>query len=51
MIKLWDIGMGKAITTLTNHKKGVRDMLVHPSEYTWVSGAADNLKVTIFALI
>ena len=45
MIKLWDIGMGKAITTLTNHKKAIRDMAIHPSEYTWVSGAADNLKV------
>jgi len=37
--------MGKAVHTLTNHKKAVRSLVVHHSEYTFASGAADNIKV------
>lgn len=44
-IKLWDIGMGKCVNTLTNHKKSIRAMVEHPTEYTFASAAADNLKV------
>ena len=29
---------------LTHHKKAVRALVSHPKEYTFVSGAADNLK-------
>lgn len=29
---------------LTHHKKGVRSVVFHPSEYSFVSGAADNIK-------
>lgn len=43
-IKLWDLAAGRAITTLTNHKKGVRALVKHPREFTFVSGAADTLK-------
>uniref|UniRef100_A0A6B2L2L4 Uncharacterized protein n=1 Tax=Arcella intermedia TaxID=1963864 RepID=A0A6B2L2L4_9EUKA len=43
-IKLWDLGMGKALTTLTNHKKSIRSMLIHPTEFSFVSAAADNVK-------
>lgn len=32
-VRLWDMGMGKSITTLTNHKKAVRAAAMHPSEY------------------
>lgn len=42
---LWDIIGGKAIKTITNHKKAVRSMAIHPTEYTFVTAAADNIKV------
>ncbi len=42
---MWDITMGKSIKTLTNHKKSVRSMVFHPSEFTFASGAPDNIKV------
>ncbi|GFE53381.1 WD G-beta repeat-containing protein protein [Babesia ovis] len=44
-VRLWDLAAGKTITTLTNHKKSVRALAVHPSEYTFCSAAADNVKV------
>lgn len=37
--------MGKCISTLTNHKKSVRSMQFHPNEYTFCSGASDNIKI------
>jgi len=43
-VKLWDLGMGKAVSTLTNHKKGVRAMSIHPTEFTFASASADNIK-------
>eukprot|EP01123_Difflugia_compressa_P015416 TRINITY_DN8633_c0_g1_i1.p1 TRINITY_DN8633_c0_g1~~TRINITY_DN8633_c0_g1_i1.p1 ORF type:complete len:258 (-),score=30.63 TRINITY_DN8633_c0_g1_i1:210-872(-) len=43
-IKLWDLGMGKVQATLTNHKKSIRSMLLHPTEFCFVSAAADNIK-------
>ena len=36
---------GRNISTLTNHKKAIRSMLFHHEEYTFASGAADNIKV------
>lgn len=47
-IRTWDVGTGKRINVLTNHKKSVRGLLFHHSEYTFCSGAGDNLKVTLF---
>jgi pleiotropic regulator 1 len=45
-IKLWDLRKTSApITTLTHHKKSVRALQIHPTEYTFISGAGDNLKV------
>lgn len=45
-IKLWDLRKTAApLSTLTNHKKSVRALVVHPTEYTFTSGAGDNLKV------
>jgi len=44
-IRLWDLIMGRALSVLTHHKKSVRALVVHPTEYTFCSGAADNLKV------
>lgn len=43
-IRLWDLRTGKRLQTLTHHKKGIRSMAFHPTEYTWISGASDNLK-------
>ena len=44
-IRLWDIGTGKCMNTLTNHKKSVRSLLFHHEEYTFASGAPENIKV------
>jgi pleiotropic regulator 1 len=44
MIKTWDLAAGKCLNTLTNHKKSVKALLVHPSEYTFASAAIDNIK-------
>ncbi|KAH3757143.1 Pleiotropic regulator 1 [Pelomyxa schiedti] len=43
-IKYWDLAEGRCITTLTHHKKGIRSMAIHHTEFTMMSGAADNLK-------
>lgn len=44
-IKLWDLRKtSEALSTLTNHKKSVRALQVHPTEYTFISGAGDNIK-------
>jgi len=45
-MRTWDIRKGlKSLTVLTNHKKAVRSVAIHPTEYSFVSGAADNIKV------
>jgi len=42
--------MGRCIETLTNHKKAVRGLVFHHTEYTFASAGADNIKV-IFSKI
>lgn len=32
-IRYWDIIAGKTLTTLTNHKKSIRSMVLHPRLY------------------
>lgn len=44
-IRCWDLISGKASSILTNHKKSVRAVGIHPSEYTFYSASADNIKV------
>jgi len=45
-IRTWDLRKGgKTLTVLTNHKKAVRSVAIHPTEYAFTSGAADNIKV------
>jgi len=45
-VRTWDLrNAGKTIAVLTNHKKGVRSLLVHPTLRTFMSGAADNIKI------
>jgi pleiotropic regulator 1 len=43
-IRLWDLVAGKTHSTLTNHKKSVRSMVVHPSLNMMASASADNIK-------
>lgn len=43
-IKLWDLAAGKCMTTLTHHKKSVRALALHPTEFTFASGSPDNIK-------
>lgn len=43
-IKLWDLSAGKCRSTLTYHKKAVRSMCMHPSEFTFAAASADNIK-------
>ncbi|KAG9287827.1 hypothetical protein G9A89_017422 [Geosiphon pyriformis] len=43
-IRLWDLAAGKTLCTLTHHKKSVRALAVHPKEFTFASGSADNIK-------
>ena len=45
MIKTWDVRTGTSLYTLTHHKKGVRALIVHPTEYTFASGAADKIRI------
>uniref|UniRef100_A0A674NLR9 Pleiotropic regulator 1 n=1 Tax=Takifugu rubripes TaxID=31033 RepID=A0A674NLR9_TAKRU len=47
-IRLWDLIAGKTRATLTNHKKSVRSVVLHPQQYTFASGSADNIKQWMF---
>jgi len=43
-VRLWDLAAGKTRSVLTNHKKSVRSLALHPTQYTFASGAPDNIK-------
>jgi WD40 repeat protein len=45
-VRLWDLAAGKTMTTLTHHKKSVRSLAIHPTEYSFASGSAggNNIK-------
>jgi len=43
-IRCWDLKTGKTMSNLTHHKKSPRAMCMHPTEYSWSSGGADNVK-------
>jgi pleiotropic regulator 1 len=43
-VKLWDLVAGRAMTTMTQHKKAVRALASSDKELTFLSGAADNVK-------
>ncbi|KAF7323762.1 Pre-mRNA splicing factor [Mycena kentingensis (nom. inval.)] len=45
-VRLWDLAAGKARITLTHHKKSVRALAIHPTEYSFASGSAggNNIK-------
>lgn len=44
--RLWDLAAGKTMVTLTHHKKSVRAIAVHPTEYSFATGSAggNNIK-------
>jgi pleiotropic regulator 1 len=46
MFRLWDLAAGKTMVTLTHHKKSVRALAIHPTEYSFASGSAggNNIK-------
>lgn len=44
-VRLWDLAAGKCQAVLTNHKKSVRAVKLHPTEYSFVTCGADRLKV------
>jgi len=45
-VRLWDLAAGKTSLTLTHHKKSVRALTIHPTEYTFASASAggNNIK-------
>jgi len=43
-IRLWDLAAGKTMGVLTHHKQQVRSLAIHPTEFSFASGAADNIK-------
>ncbi|KAL8438866.1 hypothetical protein Efla_005346 [Eimeria flavescens] len=45
MVRLWDLSAGKCQATLTNHKKSIRTLSLHPTEYTFATCGADKIKV------
>ena len=48
-VRLWSLGTGRALTTLTHHKRSVRALALHPREFTFVCGGAqDSLKKFLF---
>lgn len=43
-VRLWDLAAGKTMGVLTHHKKGVRSLTIHPSEFTFASGSTGSIK-------
>ena len=38
--RLWDLAAGKTMVILTHHKKSIRALAIHPTEYSFASGSA-----------
>ncbi|CAH8563059.1 unnamed protein product [Heterobilharzia americana] len=43
-VRLWDLAAGRTLACLTNHKKSVRAVSIHPTQNAFVSGSPDNIK-------
>jgi pleiotropic regulator 1 len=41
---MWDLAAGKAMGVLTHHKKGVRSVVTHPTEFTFATGSTNSIK-------
>lgn len=44
-VRCWDLAKGQVLSVLTQHHKSVRGLVAHPTEYTFASASADNIKV------
>lgn len=42
--RLWDLAAGKTMGVLTHHKKGIRALASHPSEFTFATGSTGSIK-------
>ena len=43
-VRMWDLVAGKTMGVLTHHKKGVRTLATHPTEFTFASGSTGSIK-------
>ena len=43
-VRFWDLRKGVTSATLTYHKKSVRALVSHPTEFAFASAGADNIK-------
>ncbi|KAJ1333746.1 pleiotropic regulator 1 [Microdochium nivale] len=43
-VRLWDLAAGKTMSVLTHHKKGVRALAMHPTEFTFATGSTGSIK-------
>lgn len=43
-VRLWDLAAGKTMGVLTHHKKGVRALATHPTEFTFATGSTGSIK-------
>eukprot|EP00760_Papus_ankaliazontas_P000828 PhM_4_TR10260/c0_g1_i1/m.66433/K12862/PLRG1, PRL1, PRP46; pleiotropic regulator 1 len=43
-VRLWDLCSGKTREVLTHHKRGVRAVVHHPTEYTFASCSAESMR-------
>ncbi|GAB0134886.1 pre-mRNA-splicing factor prp46 [Epichloe bromicola] len=43
-VRMWDLAAGKTMGVLTHHKKGVRALAVHPTEFTFASASTGSIK-------
>jgi pleiotropic regulator 1 len=43
-VRMWDLAAGKTMGVLTHHKKGVRALAIHPTEFTFATGSTASIK-------
>jgi pleiotropic regulator 1 len=43
-VRLWDLAAGRTMSVLTHHKKAVRALALHPTEFSFASAAPDTIK-------
>lgn len=43
-VRLWDLAAGKSMGVLTHHKKSVRALALHPTDFAFASASPDNIK-------
>ena len=43
-VRMWDLAAGKTMGILTHHKKGVRALAIHPTEFTFATGSTRSIK-------